>query len=252
MTSEENKLEAWEIISTRRLNHWFRFDHLDPMQGIALLIGLDAEKYCVDALVNWGGNQIDDENALSFGLPLLDGDEIGGSPPNIDEEYLTQDVRESFLEEERDRFRVFVRLHSQLLEYWHSGKHPECTPLAYFIDWGLSKSLFIEWLELAVKTGKYSWKQEAESMANLKTAQPEHSDLPHAKWRKAFEYESEGLNALYDLIERHYFDADGKPIYDPAQWSLKKNLVSDWLRSRTLDEADTIITSGNRKGKAEK
>jgi hypothetical protein len=73
-----------------------------------------------------------------------------------------------------------------------------------------------------------------------------------AKWRKAFEYESEGLNALYDLIERHYFDANGNPIYDPTQWVLKKNLVSEWLTNRTLDEADTIITSGKRKGKAEK
>lgn len=89
------------------------------------------------------------------------------------------------------------------------------------------------------------------------TDQPEvnhliNSDPQPMKWRKAFEYESEGLNALYDLIERHYFDADDNPVYKPAKWPLKKELVSDWLSGRTLDEADTIITSGQRKGKAEK
>lgn len=79
--------------------------------------------------------------------------------------------------------------------------------------------------------------------------QLKNSDAPSTRWRKAFEYESEGLDALYDLIERHYFDDDGNPVYEPAQWPLKKNLVSDWLSGRTLEEADTIITSSNRKGK---
>ena len=72
------------------------------------------------------------------------------------------------------------------------------------------------------------------------------------KWRKAFEYKSEGLNALYDLIELHFFDANGNPIVDAPKWPLKKELSSTWLTGRTLDEADTIITSRKRKGKAEK
>jgi hypothetical protein len=74
-----------------------------------------------------------------------------------------------------------------------------------------------------------------------------------SKWRKAFEYESEGLNALYDLIERYFFDIDGKPIYDSRKWPIKKTLPCppDWS-PRTRDEADTIITSGKRKGKAAK
>jgi len=81
---------------------------------------------------------------------------------------------------------------------------------------------------------------------------PLNSSTQPKKWRKAFEYESDGLNALYDLIEHYYFDADGNPIYIPTEWPLKKNLESYWLSGRTLDEADTIITSGKRKGKAEK
>jgi len=35
-----------------------------------------------------------------------------------------------------------------------------------------------------------------------------------AKWRRAFEYESVGLNMLYELIEEHYFDSSNNPIYD--------------------------------------
>ena len=83
-------------------------------------------------------------------------------------------------------------------------------------------------------------------------ASPE-TPTPVSKWRKAFEYESEGLNALYDLIERYFFDTDGKPIYDSEKWPIKKTLPCplNWSE-RTRDEADTIITSGKRKGRAEK
>lgn len=87
--------------------------------------------------------------------------------------------------------------------------------------------------------------------AHTEAKRPVNSDSKPAKWRKAFEYESDGLNALYDLIERNYFDADGNPIYNIAQLPLKKNLDSKWLKGRTKNEADTIITSGKRKGKAE-
>ena len=97
----------------------------------------------------------------------------------------------------------------------------------------------------AIERGLSTLEQETEIHTKDEANQP-------AKWRKAFEYESDGLNALYELIERHYFDADGKPIYDSTRWTLKKNLESDWLTGRTLDEADTIITSGKRKGKAER
>lgn len=103
-----------------------------------------------------------------------------------------------------------------------------------------------------IEHGLYTPKQEIIKAAKIEAMQPVDSDSKPTKWRKAFEYESDGLNALYDLIESYYFDASGNPIYDSTQWTLKKNLESDWLTGRTLDEADTIITSGNRKGKAEK
>jgi hypothetical protein len=94
--------------------------------------------------------------------------------------------------------------------------------------------------------------KNTEKHVQTEATQPVNSNAQPPKWRRAFEYESEGLNALYDLIESNYFDAHGKPIYDLAQLPLKKNVESKFLTGRTRDEADTIITSGKRKGKAEK
>lgn len=74
----------------------------------------------------------------------------------------------------------------------------------------------------------------------------------HPKWRRAFEYESELLNAQYDLTEENYFDAQGKPIYDIEKLPLKKNIQSKLLKARTLIEADTIITGGRRNRKPKK
>lgn len=105
-----------------------------------------------------------------------------------------------------------------------------------------------EFPDFCFKVDVVEEKQPAKPEAN----QPVNSDSRPAKWRKAFEYESVGLNALYDLIESQYFDASDNPIYDLTLLPLKKNLKSDWLTGRTLGEADTIITSGKRKGKAGK
>ncbi|MCU7833692.1 MAG: hypothetical protein KZQ83_00455 [gamma proteobacterium symbiont of Taylorina sp.] len=75
---------------------------------------------------------------------------------------------------------------------------------------------------------------------------------PPKGWRAAFEYKSDGLDALYDLIEKFYFDSEDKPIYDIKLLPQKKKLSSEWLAPkkgrRTLDEVDTIITSRKRKG----
>ncbi len=75
---------------------------------------------------------------------------------------------------------------------------------------------------------------------------------PKKNNRLAFQYESEGLNALYDLIEENYFDEYSKPIYEIKMLPQKKVLESSWLTGRTLQEADTIVTSRKRKGANEK
>lgn len=72
-------------------------------------------------------------------------------------------------------------------------------------------------------------------------------ETPQPKFRKAHAFESEGMNALYDLIEKYFLDGEGNPL-DPKKWPAKKSLESDWLKGRTLMEADTIITSTKRHG----
>lgn len=237
-----------------RLTHFFRFDHLEHETGIAILTGLEPAHR--NAAANYGNNE-DKIKFLELGTRLLNGDVIGGfmksekGEPSFHEMY-SQDEYDDFLEKATNRFRPFAFQYCQLLQYWNSGKHPDRTPPSYFVEWALSKNFRPAWLDRAIEFGLYVPKQETEIPPQPKVKQSVNSDFQQTKWRKAFEYESEGLNALYDLIERHYFDANGNPIYDPAQWALKKNLESDWLTGRTKEEADTIITSSKRKGKAEK
>lgn len=118
---------------------------------------------------------------------------------------------------------------------------------------------FFCWIERATQwVHERGWELPAPMLRLIKKAPKEkgliQDDLPgdHPKWRKAFEYQSEWLDAFYQLIETYYFDAEGKPIYDPSQWPDKKTIESKKLVNRTLTEADTIITSGKRRGKAKK
>jgi hypothetical protein len=109
----------------------------------------------------------------------------------------------------------------------------DATKLAYDLGWELPKPM-MKLLAPQIRHEKARAKNDPRS---------------HPKWRKAFEYESEGLDALYELIEQNYFDANGVPIHDPKKLPAKKALVSPRLKGRTLIEADTIITSGKRIGK---
>ncbi len=42
------------------------------------------------------------------------------------------------------------------------------------------------------------------------------STQQQSKFRKAHAFESEGMNAVYDLIEKYFLDADGNPL-DPGK-----------------------------------
>lgn len=237
-----------------KLSHWFKHDHLSREQGLALLVDLDPEPLTLNALSNWRADKQNNLDLLELGVFLLNGNQISCYPESDDEDCieLTTDEENDVIEQTIIRFDEFVSRFKKLIQYWNSGKHPELTPPSYFIEWALSKNVHPAWLDSAIEFGLYIPKQLLGQSKQIEVKQPVNANTQLPKWRKAFEYESEGLNALYDLIERHYFDANGNPVYDPTQWTLKKNIKSNWLTGRTLDEADTIITSGNRKGKAEK
>lgn len=156
-----------------RLRHWFRFDHIRPEQGIALLIGLDASDVYVNAIANWGKDKSEDESMLSFGISLLNGDEITSCPQGGREgesgfEFCPLDKVDEFREEARSRFQSFRIKHNRLLQYWNSGKHPDCTPLLYYIEWSLSKDCPPAWLNRAIEFGLYTPKPDIKLTAENK------------------------------------------------------------------------------------
>ena len=135
-----------------------------------------------------------------------------------------------------------------LLELWQSDNldDSEEHPPKYFIEWALSKHIRPEWLDWAIENKYYILMQEAEvSPVNFAATTPTKT-VQMQRWRPAFSYESDGLNALYDLVEKYYFDENG-PIYDKNSWPLKKNISSNYLTDRAVEELDTVITSKQRK-----
>lgn len=118
----------------------------------------------------------------------------------------------------------------------HYCRFRETTQWAYDHGWELPKAM-LRLISRDIKKDKA-----------LSTKYPRSNP----NWRLAHEYKSAGLAAFYEFIEKNYFDSNGQPIYDKEKLPVKKSLVSEWLKGRTLLEADTIITSGRRKGKAEK
>lgn len=136
------------------LKHWFRFDHLDAMDGMALLVGAvpNRDWFACEFI-----NEVDDVD-LIFGLDLLNGDEIKAFPESDDEDVSDDDIvpnqdREYFLDTARKRFKPYKSLHQRYMEYWHSGRHPDQTPLRYFVDWAFSKGIEPKWSDVAVKLG---------------------------------------------------------------------------------------------------
>ena len=71
------------------------------------------------------------------------------------------------------------------------------------------------------------------------------------EWRSAFNYKSDYLSQFYDLIESTYMTPTGEQIALKALPIKEQIDVEEWS-SRTILEADTILTSGKRPGKTKK
>ena len=165
------EFEPNEKVVKRNLLHCFNFDHLRPEQGIAILINLVPDDVYINAVGNWGNNE-GELRILELGVPLLNGDVIGGFINSEKDEptfwnIFSQEEYDEFLENAMGRFSIFVRQYCWLLQYWNSGKHPEYTPPSYFIEWALSKNFRPEWLDRAIEFGLYTPKQETKPEANL-------------------------------------------------------------------------------------
>lgn len=153
----------------RNLEHWFKFDHLSPKQGIAILLGIEPDDESINALNNWYSDDPDADQLaiIKSGIRLLTGDVIGGeenrnfrarhSDTVKDQDY---DYSKVIITYEQSRFSVLAEQYYQILQYWDSGKHPKNLPPLYFIEWALSKNIHPAWLDDAIKFGLYAPKQE--------------------------------------------------------------------------------------------
>lgn len=135
------------------LQHWFRFDHLNAHDGIALLVGVVPSKGLFSECL--GGASDED---LIFGVSLLNGDEISVFPnsddPEVpDDEWYSNEQRDECIDAARSCFRPYAIRHRRLMDYWQSGKHPEQTPLSYFVAWASLKGVSPKWKGTAIEMG---------------------------------------------------------------------------------------------------
>ncbi|MCC2680846.1 MAG: hypothetical protein K0S36_410 [Nitrosospira multiformis] len=232
----------------KRLNFWLRLDYWNVIQATLIISDIDP------ASTGGGGAEAEVDHGCFTSFRTFQGAEV----PKRDQygdplctcggayaiEYKCGECVTSEWALER-LYKEYTELRL-ILEGRHKASLP-ASPYSW-IQRAIFKKIDIPWL---------SWAQRANLVCADVLSQPQTESEPfditrHPKWRKAFEYDSEGLNALYDLIERYFFDEGGNPIYDPKNWPIKKKIESPSWSQRTIDEADTIITSGKRKGKAAK
>jgi hypothetical protein len=101
---------------TGKLRHWLKFGYLRPEQGIALLVGLEADDKSLKITSEWGKRQSVDNTLLGVGIALLNGDVIKLTPsPNSVIEKICHDNAETMFEEDFEDF-TFEDLDSQAYE----------------------------------------------------------------------------------------------------------------------------------------
>lgn len=180
-----------EKVLKSQLRHWFRLDHLRPEQGIALLICFvldDEDVKNVKNMVNRGNSN--DAIIPDFGIPLLNGSKICSwleLEPDVeciqpDMAYSPKDRDYIYtLEHAQTIFVVPVLPHKRLLQIWNSGKgkHPEYTPLKYFVEWARMKGTIPEWMPVAVELELI----EGENLVN-DSKQPEIAPPYSTPWLK--------------------------------------------------------------------
>ena len=163
-TADKNRLKD-------RLRHWFRFDHLDTVRGISLLIGVDPDEWSeclLDKAASIASRDFDEDayeevyKARKAGLTLLDGREISTLPPVSVIDYLEEigdegeglaNVKAIYRGRADSEIGRFFGEYQNLLTYWNSGNHPEITTPLYFVFWAQYKGFGPEWLAVAEDMG---------------------------------------------------------------------------------------------------
>ncbi len=168
----------------RALTHWFRFDHLSPERGIAILIGIEPIDQNLKAISDY--RQVDNpyKSDLVFEITFLNGEFIVLFPDG----HAPYEERQSSIR----KFGFLVHLHSTLMDYWKSGMHPEQTPMTYFLGWADRKDFVPKWLSVAEEIGLATVFASSNSDATAQRAADETGELsdesPQQRRQRISEY----------------------------------------------------------------
>lgn len=145
------------------LRSWFAYGHLQPEQGIALLLFFMLDDKDAKKVVDWGEKCINDVSIRNSGVLLLKHGTICSwlALESVDERTQLDKVNCTLHEEWiysleylSTIFAVSVLQHRQLLQLWKSDKDKHFKysshPLLYFVEWGRSKGITPEWMPVAV------------------------------------------------------------------------------------------------------
>jgi hypothetical protein len=218
-----------QMIVQGQLKHWLRLDHLQPEQGVALLLNIQPEATNLEILAEYAVKDIHEATEI-VELVLLNGEFISVSPRKSEVPYL---IREKALNE----FRNLVELHKQWLCYWYSGQHSEKTPLAYFIDWAEAKDAEPEWLDVVKGMG---WDSK-----NI-TQPPEIATLPnHDHFSDQLSFLVQASHYWWSKVDRN--DPGSIPKNsDVAAWLLKRGFSERLAKSGASILRPNWVPSGRR------
>lgn len=200
-----------------RIRHWLAFDHLRPEQGIALLVGLDADEVAVNALANWGENKRKDDAILGSGVSFLNGDTI-----KISHQKESVDEEGSY----RERIHLYERDH-----FIDAEGESDYAMTKAELDLNFA-SVEAEAAALAAATDEAEYEMYENFLTDLEDARTRFS-ICVQKYRLWLQYWHSGEHLK------------PTPLLDFVEWALSKNLRPEWL---SLEMESYLYTVRQGKG----
>lgn len=224
-----------ELVIRSLLNYWNTLGNIRPVQGIAMLIGFLLEEVTAKPVLNQIKNNSDDMSYFNIGVPLLKGGQIcswldleqSDECIQLNELYSIQCDKYLFsLESSTSIFAISVQSHRRAYQCWKSDihKHPDVTPLSYFLEWWKSKGKNPEWIHIAVGLDQIKGDASVNNGKQPETAPP---------------YSTAWLNIQQAAIAQFF-----NPRRNP---DAKRDEVIEWIKQQAevagLPESNNTATS---------
>jgi len=129
-----------------------------------------------------------------------------------------------------------------VLQYWKSGRHPECTPLSYFINWAETKQFCPPWLPRAIEFGLYS-QSSTQSTDHNERQKPSESIA--AKDRKGGSEPPEGVYWILESKVRadRICLEDKEKSCEPSRADISKKIEKEFERDNILTVKGKRLTA---------